>query len=310
MSEERYDSASLTHNLFRAKRKWDLSWPEFGVLHALVEHDKKDPRNGGKRKEVVWCTARQGLKDLTGCNEITLRRILRILEEKGLITCLNPQAQKGGWGQVRRWRIEYERMGWKWPEDLSIKNDREMDLAIKNDRISRSKMIAESGNPERKNPPPPDPPPSPQPMTSTVAPPVLEEEEFSFLSPEERTCLQSLHLSPALGRQVQQTEPSILTAALQHVILHREDILSSGRSLEGRFGGLLRGTFVPSPEPEPLREEVPSVPWGLCQTCGVTYQGEHECSSLPERREPPGEEDVWLQRMKERAQRAQREARE
>jgi hypothetical protein len=275
-----------------------------------VEHDKKDPRNGGKRKEVVWCTARQGLKDLTGCNEITLRRILRSLEEKGLITCLNPQAQRGGWGQVRRWRIEYERIGWKWPEDLACKNDREVDLAIKNDRVLRSKMIAESGNPERKNPPPPDPPPSSRPAGSPVAPPSLEEEEFPFLSPDERACLQSLQVSPALWQRVRQSEPGQVQAALQHLLSQREDILASGRSLEERFGGLLRGTFVPSPEPEPLREEVPSVPWCLCQTCGVTYQGEHECSSFPEGREPPGKEDLWLQRMKERAERAQREARE
>jgi hypothetical protein len=100
----------------------------------------------------------------------------------------------------------------------------------------------------------------------------LEEEEFSFLSPDERTCLLALQVSPALWRQVRQTEPSTLTVALQHVILHREDILSSGHSLEERFGGLLTGKFVPSPEREiPFKEEEASTPWAFCRACGVTY---------------------------------------
>jgi hypothetical protein len=135
----------------------------------------------------------------------------------------------------------------------------------------------------------------------------LEEEEFPFLSPDERACLQSLQVSPALWRQVRQSEPSTLAAALQHVILHREDILSTGRSLEERFGGLLRGTFVPSPEPEiPSKKEEVSGYCYLCRACGVTYQGAHECLSFPEEREPDREGNLWLQEMKERAARAQR----
>jgi hypothetical protein len=143
-----------------------------------------------------------------------------------------------------------------------------------------------------------------------VAPPVLEEEEFSFLSPDERACLQSLQVSPALWQRVRQSEPGQVQAALQHLLSRREDLLASGHSLEERFGGLLRGTFVPSPEPEPLREEVPPAPWALCRTCGIPYQGEHDCPSFPEEREPAREGDRWLQEMRERVERAQREARE
>jgi hypothetical protein len=138
----------------------------------------------------------------------------------------------------------------------------------------------------------------------------LEEEEFSFLSPDERTCLQSLQVSPALWQRVRQSEPGPLQAALQHLLSQREDILSSGRTLEERFGGLLRGTFVPSPEAEPLREEISTAPWALCRACGITYQGEHDCPSFPEEREPEREGDRWLQEMRERVERAQREARE
>jgi hypothetical protein len=135
---------------------------------------------------------------------------------------------------------------------------------------------------------------------------VWEEEEFSFLSPDERACLLSLQVSPALQQRVRQSEPSTLAAALQHVILHREDILSTGRSLEERFGGLLTGRFVPSPEREiPFKEEEASAGWAFCRACGVPYSGEHSCSS-PGREELPEEGDRWLQEMRERAARAQR----
>jgi hypothetical protein len=94
------------------------------------------------------------------------------------------------------------------------------------------------------------------------------------------------------------------------VILHREDILSTGRSLEERFGGLLTGKFVPSPEREiPFKEEESLTLWTFCRACGVSYTGEHSCSS-PGGEEPLEGEDWWLQEMRERAERAQREARE
>jgi hypothetical protein len=134
----------------------------------------------------------------------------------------------------------------------------------------------------------------------------LEEEEFPFLSPEERACLQSLQVSPALWQRVRQSEPGPLQAALQHLLSRREDILASGRSLEERFGGLLTGRFVPSPEREiPFKEEESSNLWTFCRACGITYIGEHSCSSMG-REEPPEEGDRWLQEMRERAARAQR----
>ncbi|OGR08991.1 MAG: hypothetical protein A3K23_05280 [Desulfobacca sp. RBG_16_58_9] len=137
---------------------------------------------------------------------------------------------------------------------------------------------------------------------------MLEEEEFSFLSPDERACLQSLQVSPALRQRVRQSEPGQVQAALQHLLTRREDILLQGHTLEERFGGLLRGTFVLSPEPEPLREKVPTVPWCLCSTCGVTYQGEHDCLSLPEGKVPGGGRDRWLQEMRQRVEAAQQVA--
>jgi hypothetical protein len=304
-SEGRYDTAHFMDNLCRVMRNYDLSWGEMGVLGCLIRHDCPDPRNGGNRKEEVWPSPDGGLQAMTRKDPQGLRRFIKSLEQKGLITCLTPERSRGGRGQVYHWRPNYAVMGWKFPEAKPGK------MYQVSDPIP-GKMyqgILESDS-ESRNPPPPDPPPSSQPLSSPLARSPLEEEEFSFLSPDERTCLLALQVSPALWRQVRQSEPGALQAALQHVILHREDLLSTGRSLEERFGGLLRGTFVPSPEPEPLREEVPSVPWCLCQTCGVTYQGEHECSSFLEGREPPGKEDLWLQRMKERAERAQREARE
>jgi hypothetical protein len=133
----------------------------------------------------------------------------------------------------------------------------------------------------------------------------LEEEEFPFLSPDERACLQSLQVSPALWQRVRQSEPGTLQAALQHLLSRKEDILASGRSLEERFGGLLTGRFVPSPEREiPVKEEEASTPWAFCRACGVTHQGEHQCSSTG-RGEPQEGEDRWLQEMRERATRAQ-----
>jgi hypothetical protein len=134
---------------------------------------------------------------------------------------------------------------------------------------------------------------------------VWEEEEFPFLSPEERTCLLSLQVSPALWQRVLQSEPGQVQAALQHLLSRREEILVSGRSLEERFGGLLTGKFVPSPEREiPFKEEEASTPWAFCRACGVTYSGEHSCFSTG-REEPPEGEDRWLQEMRERAARAQ-----
>jgi hypothetical protein len=134
---------------------------------------------------------------------------------------------------------------------------------------------------------------------------VWEEEEFPFLSPEERTCLLSLQVSPALWQRVRQSEPGQVQAALQHLLSRREEILASGRSLEERFGGLLTGKFVPSPEREiPFKEEEASTPWAFCRACGVTYSGEHSCFSTG-REEPPEGEDRWLQEMRERAARAQ-----
>jgi hypothetical protein len=140
----------------------------------------------------------------------------------------------------------------------------------------------------------------------------LEEEEFLFLSPDERTCLQGLQVSPALWQRVRQSEPTTLQGALQHVITHREEILAAPpHSLECRLGGLLKGTYVPSSEPEiAVKEEEAPAYCYLCRACGVTYQGEHHCPSFPEEREPDREGDPWLQEMRERAERAQREARE
>jgi Zn finger protein HypA/HybF involved in hydrogenase expression len=145
-----------------------------------------------------------------------------------------------------------------------------------------------------------------------VAPPVLEEEEFPFLSPDERTCLAALQVSPALWQRVRQAEPATLQGALQHVITHREEILAAPpHSLECRLGGLLKGTYVPSSEPEiAVKEEEAPASCYLCRACGITYQGEHHCPSCPEEREPDREGDRWLQEMRERAERAQRQARE
>jgi hypothetical protein len=297
MSEERYDTGYILDNLFRAKRKLGLNSGQFEVLCALVRHDCPDPRNGGQRKGVVWPSPSNGLRDLTGLSERNLRRLLDQLDSLGAITILNPEEVRGGRGKVIYWQINYEELDWKVnPDNLSGF------VPVNPDNLS-----GESGKEsESRNPPPPDPPPSSRPVTSPVAPPVLEEEEFPFLSPDERACLQSLQVSPALRQRVRQSEPGTLQAALQHLLSRREDILASGRSLEERFGGLLTGRFVPSPEREiPVKEEEASTPWAFCRACGVTHQGEHQCSSTG-RGEPQEGEDRWLQEMRERAARAQR----
>ena len=305
MSRSWRDSGYVLNNLLRVKEAFDLTYGQFAVLVALVVHDCPDPRHGGSKKGVVWPSPR-ALGEMTGMSERNLRRVLDQLEAKGIITCLNPEEAQGGQGKVLRWRINYEAMGW-----VGYRAPRSVNPDIVSG-LNPDTMSGESGNPNpEKNLPPPSPPPSSLPVVSTAVPPVLEEEEeFPFLSPDERTCLGALQVSPALWQRVRQSEPGTLQVALQHLLSRKEDILSTGHSLEERFGGLLTGRFVPSPEPEPLREEVSSDPWCLCQTCGVTYQGEHQCSSLPEGREPAGEGDLWLQEMKERAERAQREARE
>jgi DNA-binding MarR family transcriptional regulator len=90
MSEERYDTDYILDNLFRASRRLKLNAGEFEVLCALVRHDCPDPRNGGKRKEEVWPSPRQGLHDITGRPRRTVQRVLDRLEKKGAITCLTP----------------------------------------------------------------------------------------------------------------------------------------------------------------------------------------------------------------------------
>jgi hypothetical protein len=300
-SEERYDTAHFQDNLCRAMRKFDLSWGEMGVLGCLIRHDCPDPRYGGNRKEEVWPSPDDGLRVMTKKDPKVLRRLIKSLAQKGLITCLTPERSKGGRGRVYHWRPNYAVLGWKFPE---AKPGQIAQVSTpKPGQIAQGIWESDS---ESRNPPPPDPPPSSRPAGSTAAPPVWEEEEFPFLSPDERTCLAALQVSPALWQRVRQAEPATLQGALQHVITHREEILASPpHSLECRLGGLLKGTYIPSSEPEVLvREEEAPAWYYLCRACGVMHQGEHQCSS-PRGREPLGERDRWLQEMKERAERAQ-----
>jgi hypothetical protein len=301
MSEERYDTGYILDNLFRASWLLQLNAGEFEVLCALVRHDCPDPRNGGNRKEDVWPSPRGGLHDYTGRPRQTLQRILDSLERKGAITCLTPD-NKGGRYHPHHWRPNYQAMGWKFPEPK-----RPQSVALSEPKRPQSVALIRESDSESRNPPPPDPPPSSQPAGSPLAPSPVEEEEFSFLSPDERACLQSLQVSPALWQRVQQSEPGLVQSALQHLLSRREEILAQGRTLEERFGGLLTGRFVPSPEKEiPAQEEEAPVCWYLCQTCGITYTGEHRCA-LTGKEEPQGEGDRWLQEMKERVEKARQE---
>jgi hypothetical protein len=311
-SEGRYDTAHFMDNLCRVMRNYDLSWGEMGVLGCLIRHDCPDPRNGGNRKEEVWPSPSNGLRKMTGKDRQVLQVILKSLEKKGLITCLTPERSKGGRGQVHHWRPNYAVMGWKFPPGETATNHPGLGEKLQQiTPVSPEKLqqitpgIWESDS-ESRNPPPPEPPPSSQPAGSPLDSSPLEEEEFPFLSPDERTCLLALQISPALWQRVRQSDPTTLQWALQHVITHREEILASPpHSLECRLGGLLKGTYIPSSEPEVLvREEEAPAWYYLCRACGVMHQGEHQCSS-PRGREPLGERDRWLQEMKERAERAQ-----
>ncbi len=285
-SEERYDTAHFMDNLCRVMRNYDLSWGEMGVLGCLIRHDCPDPRNGGNRKGEVWPSPSNGLQEMTGKDRKVLRLILKSLEQKGLITCLTPERSQGGRGQVHHWQINYQALGWKFSERKLV----QITPVSSQKLVQITPGIWESES-ESRNLPPPSPPPSSQPLSSPLAPSHLEEEEFSFLSPDERTCLQRLQVSPSLWRRVRQSEPGLVQAALQHLLSRKEDILSTGHSLEERFGGLLTGRFVPSPEREiPAQEEEAPVCWYLCQTCGITYTGEHLCA-LTGKEEPQGAEE-------------------
>ena len=303
-SVERYDTAHFMDNLCRVMRNYDLSWGEMGMLGCLIRHDCPDPRYGGNRKGEVWPSPDDGLQEMTEKDPKVLRRLIKSLAQKGLITCLTPERSKGGRGQVHHWRPNYTILGWKFPEAKPGHF-----VQVYPPKPGQNVQGIRESDSESGNPPPPNPPPSSRPAGSPAVPSMLEEEEFPFLSPDEWACLQSLQVSPALGQRVRQSAPGVLQAALQHLLTHREDILTSGHSLEERFGGLLRGTFVPSPEREiPSKEEVVAAPWCLCQTCGVTYQGEHDGLSSPEGKVPGGGRDLWLQEMRQRVEAAQQVA--
>jgi predicted ArsR family transcriptional regulator len=89
-------ATDFASNIFRAKRKFRLSSTETELLLALT-------RDGA----TVVTSA--GLPELLGCNERTIRRTLRELERRGLLTCLTPGREVGGRGQRLEWRIHQGR---------------------------------------------------------------------------------------------------------------------------------------------------------------------------------------------------------
>ena len=274
MSNEKYDTGYILHQLFRASRSLGLTAGEFEVLSAMVAHDCPDDQ--GRRKGEVWCSPKNGLADLTGRPSLTIRRILRSLEAKGAIKNLTPE-NNGGRGKPNTWRINYPKLGWKLPSDKGVQFDpKGVQFDPERGTICTPNLDHESG--KEFNPPQSISPSSQsQPPTQTQT---EEEEGLSCLAPDERSLLGELRLSRAGWRMVDDAAPELLTQALQHIESHRTEIESAGFSVEQRFGAVLNRSYVipeSPPEPEPANGNGSKMLF--CSFCGTVYSGEgHECT--------------------------------
>ena len=281
MSNEKYDTGYILHQLFRASRNLGLTAGEFEVLAAMVAHDCPDDQ--GQRKGEVWCSPKNGLHDLTGRPSRTAQRVLKSLAEKGAITNLTP-GNNGGGQEPNVWRINYRILGWKEFEGPVRQSGSSVRQFSQSGTTNcHPNLDHESG----KEPPPQSPPPSYQssapaePQLVTTGPQTEEEEGLSCLDPDEPSLLGELRLSQAGWRMVDDAAPDLLQQALRHIESSRTEIEAAGFSREQRLGAILKGAFVlpEEPEMEPKLAKGNGSKMLFCSFCGTVYSGEgHECT--------------------------------